>query len=145
MDEARGGAEAVGPAAGGSAMSGSTMSRSSMSSSTHSDAAPSGATATRPSIMDRLLAPRLRGVPLVPLALLGFAAWVTLGNYLPTRAVTLAAEDAIADQQAQNLAWEQQIRDDEAAARRLETDRWANERILRNELHMSRKGEVPVR
>ncbi|MCG3133458.1 MAG: hypothetical protein HMLKMBBP_00626 [Planctomycetes bacterium] len=135
MDEARGGAEAVSPAAGGS------VARS----STHSDAAPSGATATRPSIMDRLLAPRLRGVPLVPLALLGFAAWVTLGNYLPTRAVTLAAEDAIANQQAQNLAWEQQIRDDEAAAKRLETDRWANERILRNELHMSRKGEVPVR
>lgn len=86
-----------------------------------------------------------RGVPVLTILLLGFALSVLLGNYLPTRADTAATERALEDQRTLNHALAERIRRAEADAARIEHDPWTHERILRDELRMTRPGEVIVR
>ena len=88
---------------------------------------------------------RFRGVPVVTLLLLGFAVSVLLGNYLPTRASVAATDRALTQQMAENRAMAERIRCADAEAERLTRDPWANERILRDDLRMSEKGEVIIR
>jgi cell division protein FtsB len=88
---------------------------------------------------------RFRGVPVLTLFLLGFAFSVVVGNYLPTRADTAATERAVEEQRRENRESAERIRRAEAEAERLQKDPWATERILRDQLHMSRKGEVLIR
>ena len=104
----------------------------------------------RPTLRARLRAAcptglRFRGVPVVTLLLLGFAVSVLLGNYLPTRASVAATDRALTQQQAENRAMAERIRCADAEAERLTRDPWANERILRDDLRMSEKGEVIIR
>lgn len=98
-----------------------------------------------PTPVERVLAPRLLGVPWVAIGLLLFTSVVVLGNFLPTRARTAATARALARQDAANRGLAERIRAAEAEAVRLETDPWINERILRDELRMTRPGEVRIR
>lgn len=109
------------------------------------DGVPAAAAPAPESHVARLLRPRVVGVPLVTLALLAFAAFVVLTNYIPTRIETLATQNQLADQQAENEQLANRIRVAEMRTRTVETDRWTNERILRDELRMTRKGEAIVR
>lgn len=109
------------------------------------DGVPEAAAPAPESHVARLLRPRVVGVPLVTLALLAFAAFVVLTNYIPTRIETLATQNQLADQQAENEQLANRIRVAEVRTRTVETDRWTNERILRDELRMIRKGEAIVR
>jgi cell division protein FtsB len=88
---------------------------------------------------------RFRGVPLLTLVLLGFALAVVVGNYLPTRARTAATARQLDAQRRENRESAERIRRAEAEAIQLEKDPWMTERILRDELHMTRKGEVIIR
>ena len=96
-------------------------------------------------LMSHLLALRVRGVPVLTLFLLGFALWVTVGNYLPTRADTASTAQALDQQRLENRELAERIRCAEAHAERLAKDPWLHERILRDQLHMTRAGEVIVR
>lgn len=109
------------------------------------DGVPAAAAPAPESHVARLLRPRVVGIPLVTLALLAFAAFVVLTNYIPTRIETLATQNQLADQQAENEQLANRIRVAEVRTRTVETDRWTNERILRDELRMIRKGETIVR
>lgn len=109
------------------------------------DGVPAAAPPAPESHLARLLRPRLVGVPLVTLALLAFAAFVILTNYIPTRIETLATTHQLTEQQAENENLAERIRIAELRTRTVETDRWTNERILRDELHMTRKGEAVIR
>ena len=100
---------------------------------------------TPESHITRVLRPRVLGVPVLTLACLAFATFAVLTNYLPTRIETVATEKQIAEQQAHNAQLASNIRVAEETKRLVETDRWTNERILRDELHMTRKGEAVLR
>lgn len=106
---------------------------------------PTPGTSPHPRLLPRLLDLRFRGVPVLTLFLLGAAVSIVVGNYLPTRAKTAATERALDDTRRENRALAERIRQGEAEAQRLETDPWAHERILRDQLHMSKQGEVIVR
>lgn len=95
--------------------------------------------------LDRVLLPRILGVPVLTVALLTFATAVVLGNYLPTMAEGAATSRSLETREAENSALARRIRALEAEAEALEKDPWLNERILRDELRMTRQGEVPVR
>jgi cell division protein FtsB len=92
-----------------------------------------------------VLLPRVLGVPVLTVALLTFATAVVLGNYLPTMADGAATLRAVERRQGENFALARRIRALESEAAALESDPWLNERILRDELRMTRPGEVPVR
>ena len=106
---------------------------------------PSEASPARPSPLGRVLLPRILGVPLLTVGLLTFATAVVFGNWLPTMADAAATSRALDERQARNFALARRIRALEADAVRLEQDPWINERILRDELRMTRPGEVPIR
>ena len=101
--------------------------------------------AAPPRLLPRLLDVRVRGVPLLTLVLLGAALGIVVGNYLPARASAAATERALDETRRENRALTERIRHGEAEAQRLRTDPWAHERILRDQLHMSRPGEVIIR
>ena len=107
--------------------------------------APPPRTPAEPSLLTRVLRPRVFGFPLLTVAALAFAAYVTLTNYVPKRIETLATEQLVALKRAENDRSVARIRSAEAEIRVIETDRWTNERILREQLGMTRRGEVPVR
>ncbi|MCE9634303.1 MAG: septum formation initiator family protein [Planctomycetes bacterium] len=94
---------------------------------------------------DGALSLRWHGVPVLTLFLLGFAFFVVVGNYLPTRADTASTIRGLDEQRRENRELAERIRRAENEAERLEKDPWTNERILRDQLHMSRKGEVIIR
>jgi cell division protein FtsB len=93
----------------------------------------------------RALSLRWHGVPVLTLSLLGFAACVIVGNWLPTRAATAATERAVEEQRRENRELAERIRRAEAEAVRLEKDPVLHERILRDQLRMSKPGEVLIR
>lgn len=105
-------------------------------------AGPAAASEDRPYSLTAL---RWRGVPVLTLVLLGFAFSIVVTNYLPTRAATATSDRALEAQRAQNREYADRIRRAEAEAERLERDPWLHERILRDELRMSRQGEVIIR
>lgn len=88
---------------------------------------------------------RWHGVPVLTLFLLGFAFFVIVGNYLPTRADTASTIRGLDEQRRENRELAERIRRAESEAERLAKDPWSNERILRDQLHMTRKGEVVIR
>lgn len=94
---------------------------------------------------DGALSLRWHGVPVLTLFLLGFALFVVVGNYLPTRADTASTIRGLDEQRRENRELAERIRRAENEAERLEKDPWSNERILRDELRMSKKGEVIIR
>ena len=92
-----------------------------------------------------VLSGRIRGVPILTIGLLAFAASVLVGNYLPARASSAATEHALGEQRRENRALTERIRVAEAGVQRLEKDPWTHERFLRDKLHMTRPGEILVR
>ena len=98
-----------------------------------------------PSPLSSVLLPRILGVPVLTVVLLTFAVAVVLGNYLPTMADAAATHRALDRQEERNALLGRRIQALEEEALALDQDPWVNERILRDELKMTRPGEVPLK
>ena len=98
-----------------------------------------------PSPLGSVLLPRILGVPVLTVVLLTFAVAVVLGNYLPTMADAAATHRALGRQEERNALLARRIQALEEEALALDQDPWVNERILRDELKMTRPGEVPLK
>ena len=82
--------------------------------------------------------------PALVVGLLTFSAGVVCGNVLPTRAELAATRHRLEQERADNERLKRRIVSLTNDVRRLESDPWATERILRDELRMSADDEVIV-
>ena len=78
-------------------------------------------------------------------ALAAFAVSVLVTNILPTSRTISATEHRLERLESRNARLEDEIRDADHEAERLQSDRWAVERILRDEFRMTEEGERIVR